>query len=175
MYFCPNCSYVLDIAKASGTSKSFKKIKNVTEALKILKDGDNIKDYKADFNRKTMYKNKKYIKMSDEDKTKLETLFATDAMNSSQVCNNCGYENNITESIRLYEFNTDDTEILTRTLEDNKLICSDPTLPRTRDYTCKNNNCITHKKPELKEAVFSKIPKKYSVEYICCVCNYSWY
>jgi len=47
-------------------------------------------------------------------------------------------------------------------------------LPRTKDFTCKNSNCITHKDSKLKEAVFLKIPKSYNLTYVCTTCHYSW-
>ena len=72
------------------------------------------------------------------------------------------------------EFNVNDKANNIRRLDDNKLLALDPTLPRTRDYTCKNVNCITHKSKDKKEAVFLRIPKSYNLSYVCTQCNYSW-
>ena len=74
----------------------------------------------------------------------------------------------------MYEFNINDKINTIRTLEDNKLISMDPTLPRTKDYSCKNVNCVTHKNIKDKEAVFLRIPKTYNLSYICTKCYYSW-
>ena len=89
-------------------------------------------------------------------------------------CSNCGYKKQVNETIKLYEFNVNDKTNDIRSLEDNKLLCLDPTLPRTRDFTCKNSNCISHKDPSKKEAVFMKLPKSYNLTYVCNTCYYSW-
>ncbi len=51
---------------------------------------------------------------------------------------------------------------------------SNPIYPRTKDYTCKNLNCITHKDKEKKEAVFYKDKTNNNLIYICGVCYNSW-
>lgn len=55
----------------------------------------------------------------------------------------------------------------------------DPTLFRTKDFICVNQNCITNtdKSDEtllLKEAVFYKLGNTHNVNYICCTCNTHW-
>ena len=58
--------------------------------------------------------------------------------------------------------NLEDDDVNVIESEHYEMMCHDPALPRTRDYICKNINCITHKKSELKEAVFIRISKKYA-------------
>ena len=41
-----------------------------------------------------------------------------------------------------------------------------PVYPRTKDYKCKNINCITHKDDKLKEAIYFK-KSNINVTYIC--------
>ena len=60
--------------------------------------------------------------------------------------------------------------------DDYKLICHDNTLPRTRDYNCKNINCLTNDKNNKevqKEAVFFR-SKNYDITYVCTVCEFGW-
>ena len=57
---------------------------------------------------------------------------------------------------------------------DNKLICKNPILPRTRDYTCKNPKCLTLKDDSKKEAVFYKDENTYKTVYVCCNCFTNW-
>ena len=176
MFFCPDCTYSLDIEKSTNLNYEDNKhsINSVSDAFKLLIKDIDFNDYKAEFSKNDLIKNKKYKQLSNDDKNKLHLLFFSKYSEALLKCFNCGYSKQISESIRLYQFNVNDTDNIIRTLDDNKLLCNDPTLPRTRDYICKNINCITHKKSELKEAVFIRISKKYNLQYICCVCNYAW-
>lgn len=56
----------------------------------------------------------------------------------------------------------------------NENIVNVPTLPHTRDYICPNNECQTHSKPELRDAVISRIGNSFKVMYVCSVCLTSW-
>ena len=178
VFYCPECLYSLGISKSSNIENyedERKVVSNISEALKLLtKDGINFQDYKADFSKNDILKNKKYQKLSVKDKSNLNIIFSNKVSEADLNCSNCGYKKQVNETIKLYEFNVNDTTNSTRSLEDNKLLTLDPTLPRTRDFTCKNVNCITHKSNELKEAVFLRIPKSYNLSYICCKCYYSW-
>lgn len=174
--FCPDCSYTLDITKNTNSKKNKKILKNINDAFKLLElENEDINNYTATFSHTKLVEHKKYKKLSDEDKKQLLKLFKTTHTNIKSVCNNCGFNEELNESFRIHKYNKDDTTNLLRSLEDNKLMCMIPTLPRIKAYECINKNCITHKKPELKEAVFTRIPGKFNLEYICCVCNYSWH
>ena len=78
------------------------------------------------------------------------------------------------QTILLYNINLEDNNIKMKSLEENEFFCKDPILPRTHDYSCKNPNCITHKKTDVKEAIFYKEKDSFKIKYICCVCYYSW-
>tara|TARA_B100001093_G_scaffold260939_2_gene249347 strand:+ start:2580 stop:3122 length:543 start_codon:yes stop_codon:yes gene_type:complete len=176
VFFCPDCTYSLGISKSLAFSSEVenekKEVKTVIEALKLL--DKNLNEYKAIFNKNDLEKNKKYQKLNQNDKNKLNLLFKSNISEADLSCSNCGYKKQIEETVKLYEFNVMDNTKTVNTLEDNKLLTLDPILPRTRDYVCKNVNCITHKDPNIREAVFMKIPKSYNLTYICCVCHYSW-
>ncbi len=175
VFFCPDCTYTLGINKSTQleASEDRKKIDTVSDVYKLISKVD-FNDYIATFSKKDLLVNKKYQKMSQEEKNKIDKLFLNKLSEADLACSNCGYKKQINETIKLYEFNVFDKSNSKRNLDDNKLLTMDPILPRTRDYVCKNVNCITHKDPSIREAVFMKIPKSYSLSYICCVCHYSW-
>ena len=113
MYFCPKCSFSLDINKSD--------------------------EYKINF-----------------------------------FCNNCGYKKEISESLKLYEINKNNNIEKISSIEDNKILVQDPTLPRTKDYICKNINCISHKNTKNKEAVYYRTQNSYTINYVCTVCFFEW-
>ena len=119
---------------------------------------------------------KKDKKLSTKITDKTKTLHNNSSNNIVFLCENCGHIKPVTKSIKLYELNKSVNIDTFSTLSDNKLICSDPILPRTRDYTCKNDTCLSHKKTEsvLKEAVYYRTEDTYNVHYVCCVCHFSW-
>ena len=51
----------------------------------------------------------------------------------------------------------------------------DNTLPHTRDYICKNNDCKSHKNTSLRNAKwFRPIQHSYVTYYVCCECDTVW-
>jgi hypothetical protein len=178
MYFCSKCSYSYDIVKSSQSSEivdTRKKIDKLVDALKLFEAGENMLSYYAIFNRDDTNKNKRYHKLSDTDKVKFNQIFEDTISSGAEFkCNNCNNIEPIKETKLLYNFNTEDNNVKTKSLEENEFICKDPILPRTHDYSCKNPNCITHKKKDNKEAIFYKENDSFKVKYICCICYYSW-
>lgn len=177
MYFCPYCSYILDIAKSSITQKSDKiNINKIPELFKILENNDNLNNYKINIPIEELESNKKFSKLSADKKKIILKLYDNMSIstNAEFKCTNCNYTNQILETVLLYNINYDDLNIKIPSLEENELFCKDPLLPHTHDYICKNPNCITHKNNELKDSVFYKEKSSYKVKYICCICFYNW-
>ena len=89
-------------------------------------------------------------------------------------CNNCGYNEIIKNNTIIFN---------TRSEQNDNVIVKqhylnfkyDNTLPISKKYNCINNDCKTHKNPELKHAVFyrNKI-NKYNLIYVCSVCDSFW-
>lgn len=94
--------------------------------------------------------------------------------NAYYYCNNCGnYENVLSGTIiyneKTYQFGN---EIITGNYLNFK---HDNTLPFTKKYNCVNDDCPTHKNPEMKKAIFYRYEmNNYKLKYICTVCNYHW-
>ena len=184
MYFCPKCNYSFDISKATVEDKeqsedTRKKIDNIETAIKKLKDGKKLEEYKADFTMEDLENNKIYIKLDDDDKDKLKVLFEESSSNSIGggimfKCNNCNYKKKIKDTIRLYQYNVDSIYSVVRSIDDNKLLFMNPIYPRTKDYSCKNINCVSHKDAKNKEAVFFREKDSYLTNYICGICYNSW-
>jgi hypothetical protein len=177
MYFCPKCNYSFDISKASGEEleETRKKLSEPDSAIKRLKAGKNLSDYIAEFSKEELENNKYYKKLEEEDKDKLDVLFTKQTLGGIMFkCNNCNYKNVIKETIRLYQLNIDSTYSVYRSMDDNKMLFMNPIYPRTKDYSCKNINCISHKDERNKEAVFFREKDSYSTNYICGICFSGW-
>lgn len=184
MFFCPKCSYSLDLKKSTVIGNktviaSTKKVnvKSVTAGInKVIKENINPFEIKPSFTKDQMTKNKNYGKLSMEDKNKMLEIFnqsggATGAM---FLCNNCSWIKEIDSTIKLYTFNNKQ-DITQLTQEEYFMIFNNPILSRTKDYSCKNNKCTTHTKPENKEAVFFHNGKSLNVRYVCGTCYSSWF
>ena len=178
MYFCPKCSYLFDISKSSKVSKSDDtrlELSKLTDAFKKLEENEDLTKFKATFSKDDMAKNKKYQKLKEEEKIKMNALFEEIVSSGAEFkCENCSYSKQINETTLLYQVNLEDKNNKVKSLEENELLCKDPLLPHTHDYTCKNPSCITHKDTKLKDAVFYKERSSYKVNYICTVCYYNW-
>ena len=176
MYFCPKCNNSFDISKSTGEAISKKKLDDVEGAIKRVKANKDMNDYTAGFTKEELEENKYYKNLSDEQKDKLNLLFSTSNIMSGIEfkCNNCNFRKKIKETIRLYQMSVESTYSVNRSTEDNKLLAMNPIYPRTRDYTCKNINCITHKDINIKEAVFFREKDSYQTNYICTVCFSGW-
>lgn len=178
MYFCDNCGFSLEISKSSKISKeedNRQTIAKLAEAIKMVEDNIDTTNYKASFSKDEMTKNKKYQKMSDDMKINMNRLFEEQVSSGAEFkCENCNLTKSITETTMLYQINMEDKVSTLKTLEENELIVKDPLLPHTHDYTCKNPSCVTHKKPEMKDAVFLRDRNSYKINYICSVCFFNW-
>jgi len=180
MFFCPKCSYSLDIVKATGITslpiESKKKITSVTTAIKeIITDNNNPESLEPSFTLESMKKNNKFKKLSQESKNKLLSLFNQSGGSSSVQfkCSNCSYNQPINDTMKLYQININDTKKKLKE-SDYLLIVNNPILPRTKDYTCKNSKCPSHKDESLKEAVFYHENEDLTINYVCTVCHFHY-
>ena len=182
MFFCPKCSYTLDLKKSSMIDNKqviiSKKttVKSVTTAINnILKKQIEPTDIKPLFTKEQMLKNKNYIKLSIEDKNKLLEIFNQQGgeLGAMFLCNNCNWTKQIDSTIKLYSFNTQEN-IKKISPNEYTMLFNNPIFSRTKDYTCKNKDCLSHKNINNKEAVFFHENNSLQVKYICGTCYYSW-
>jgi len=177
MYFCPKCNYSFDISKATSKEDNVetrKKLTDPVDALKRLKADKDMSKYVADFTMEELENNKHYKKLDETMKDKIKVLFQSQFGEIEFKCNNCNYHKKIKETIMLYQMNVSSIYSVYRSTYDNKLLALNPIYPRTKDYTCKNVNCITHKDDTNMEAVFFREKGLYQTNYICCVCYSGW-
>lgn len=183
MFFCPKCSYLLDINKINKINTDNKEILDLTSSnlKKIINNQLNLKKYNINFTIYTLEKNNYYKKLSNENKMKLKKSISThlnNNLNNFNVqfnCKNCEWNEPITETKLLYKMTVQKYK-KEYTQHDFKLLVKDPTLPRTKDYTCKNLKCITNipNNKIQKEAVFMRNSNSYALTYICTICNFGW-
>lgn len=187
MYFCPKCSYILDITKVESSKKESKKsLSNVSNIIKMILADDNLDEYNFNVDINSLESNSKYKKLSENDRIKVynkitENLYLNKSSNIDQlasfICKNCNYNKEITSSLTLYKksYNTSQKS-QTYDINTNELLKNDPTLPRTRNYSCKNVSCLTNdtkNKKTDKEAVYFR-ENDFDIKYLCTVCNHSW-
>ena len=176
MFFCKKCNYTFDISKVIDTEVNEDTrivLKRASDAFKKLELNEDLSLYKASFKADDLSKNIKYSKLSNEKKQLLNKLF--EELTSTGVefkCTNCNERENINETILLYKYDINTNIDKIKSLEENKLICKNPILPRTCDYICKNLECPTNDKKKNigKEAIFFRENNSYKVTYLCCVC-----
>lgn len=175
MYFCPKCNYTFDVSKNITSSDNRETITNVIDVFKLIKKKKDLSNYVAEgFTISDVEASKYYSKISSKSKKEIEKIFESVSSGISFQCNNCNFKDVIKKSIQLYKMELNSEVSQTKSIADNKLISKNPILPRTKDYSCKNVNCITHKETNNKEAVFYKEPNTYNVVYVCTVCFNSW-
>ena len=173
MYFCPKCSYLLDIKKSTNINiedEDKKVLEKPSDAFKKIKS---LSKYTPSFTKEEMINDKKYSKLKKSDKDKLEKLFENVYTDAEFNCNNCNYSKPLDKTFLLYKFEKENN-LENKSLTDNKLLSHSPIFPRTKDYICKNPNCKTHKDSKLKEASYYRDENSYVLNYQCTVCNFSW-
>lgn len=180
MYFCPKCHFTFDVGKIISINNvnetNNNSIKKVADVFKKLENKEDLTNLKADFKFEDLTKNAKYKKLNQEEKNNVAKLFNDTPTTGIEFnCTNCNFTKKIEETILLYQLNMVNNEDKLKTLEENELISKNPILPRTHDYLCKNNMCITNTNNKIKkEAVFLRENNSFKINYICCLCYYSW-
>lgn len=88
------------------------------------------------------------------------------------ICKICGEREQIKPNTTI--LSRPSPNIIKKYMPINPLKINDPTYPLTRNYNCPNNTCITHSKPELKEAIFYRVNSTYDTIYVCKSCKTSF-
>ena len=86
------------------------------------------------------------------------------------ICNNCGNFEPIAPGTLILKkiVGVADTTVDNSILSD---MIYEPYLPRTRNYICKNKDCVSHKDHSQREAVFKRVGNTFNVVYTCVACK----
>lgn len=178
-FICKHCNFSLTIQK--GGKIQIIKLNTPIEFVNAMKSEEN-NEYEIAFEKTELdtYLNKKsikpdykkqllekYIKLASKEKTVLNYILK---------CSTCGSEYPLNPETTIYSLNF---KFKNTSFNDNYLDLKlyDPTLPRTKDYICPNDNCETNKKnydTSNKEAVFYRSSNSYHIKYACLNCKTSW-
>jgi hypothetical protein len=181
--FCPNCNNTFDITKTVQQTGSGVNIKS-GGAVDYAKLIDQILNQTEDLdfkniNKEELIKSKEYLAL-DEGKrefvsNKLLDLELNPHYDSNKNaayfnCNNCGNIKKIKPGTLIYTKTSND--VSQSYISSNMMYMNHSTiLPHTKNYTCANKSCETHKNPKIKDAKMFKPNNSYAVKYICTVCN----
>ena len=86
-------------------------------------------------------------------------------------CKNCSFKEEYKSSLvekKVYK----SSEL--RSMEVNRYMIHDYTLPRTIHKTCPNRECESHADPSLQEAVILQDPNTIKLLYVCKQCTTKW-
>lgn len=174
--FCKQCKYNLTIKK-----KNDIKIITLQEPSEFTKINiDTINNYELKFTKENLIsylKDKKFSKEEKQQKIDLYENLTNKKLSIKYIlkCLTCGNEYPLEPETIIYSIDYKKQNVIFND-EDIELKINDPTLPRTKDYKCKNINCITNKDNNAyKEAVFYRGLNTYYLKYACVICKYSWH
>ena len=192
MQFCPQCDNVMDIGKSipkvnllqntpnavTTTSQSQVQEDIVDKLINAYKNKDNLSSFKVSFD--DLSNNDNYIKLKEQDKLKILKILNLENIDDTkvayQICKNCLYNEKLTKrTLILSRMNLNAGVSSNKSLSKYKNMIHDKTLPHTRDYVCKNKECVSHKDHSKRDAVwFRPIATSYSTYYGCTACSTVW-
>lgn len=177
-FICNKCKFSLTIKKSTETKIT--RINNPTELVSAL-NSEIYNDIELNLTKESL-DNFLSKKKSQEEKKRILNYYEEISNLGKTIhkyilkCTSCGenyflHPETIIYSLSFKKKNTtfNDSDI------DLKLY--DPTLPRTKDYICVNDQCETNKKSfdtSKKEAVFYRASGGYNLKYACLNCKTNW-
>ncbi|AYV85600.1 MAG: DNA-dependent RNA polymerase subunit Rpb9 [Satyrvirus sp.] len=189
MFFCEKCRYLFNVTKDvkskqiggkinEALTSIFNKYKKneplVDKDLKKLKSKDLFEDERFErMNKKEQRRMISFVKATDKEFFSKEEPVPETKIGSNVayfICKYCKNYKLIKPGTLIYSKNYDTSAA---EVEDYTYAIYDYTLPRTKNYICKNENCPTHKDDSKKEAVLTKNLSE-QVIYICTVCSTYW-
>ncbi|BCS82952.1 putative DNA-dependent RNA polymerase subunit rpb9 [Cotonvirus japonicus] len=190
MIFCEKCRYLFNITKDVRTKQVGGKINNALNNI-FDKFQNNTQIIDSDLKRikgKDLTDDERFENMTKKNKKKLtqiikaidKTFFIEEQDDESEeissnkayfICKYCKNYRPINAGTVIYTKNYDTNE--ESGIENYDHFVYDQTLPRTKNYICKNDDCETHENPNLKEAVLTKNSGD-QIIYICTVCTTHW-
>jgi ribosomal protein S26 len=192
MSFCPICSNTYNINKSvditliqkGGKFNEEEIIKQILDKKvvesQILATIDLTELVKKSYYKKLLHKDKEYVyNVISHQQTKKEDnkgQINKKAMEGNRAyfqCTKCGNQEPIKPKTMIFS-NIFDKTVQNTLNEDTSYMIYDNTLPRTKEYVCINKQCVTHKDPSKKEAIFIRQGKSYKLTYSCTVCKTKW-
>jgi len=186
MFYCPKCLNIYNITKSLKNKDQVGGAKLEDIVDKILKNED-IENYKFDENdlddlprlqnfKKLTNKQKDFVYNFINELIEKKPKKETKNMPHREMyflCKNCGNSETIKEGTIIVSRESSRNVSLDNNFNAKEYLQMN-ILPRTRQYSCPNDKCESHKKAEVKSAVFMRLPNTYKVRYICESCETTW-
>lgn len=193
--FCPGCDNTLDIGRTQYKSDAASEntpselstsdtVINYGDLIDKIDNNDSLTDKELDkIDFIVLQKNKKFKAKSAKDKQKFkkkinELIDKKDSDDSNikayNICKNCSYSEQLKPRQRIISRLSDistSTDLELDIKDKNKLYSM--VLPLTREYSCPNKSCRTHK-GHPREAKFFRTKGTTHVKYLCTVCRWVW-
>ena len=190
MFYCPKCLNIYNITKSIKTSDNQtggSKLDDIIEKIlsnedieeektNKLDEDDLIQLNKIDSFKKLQNKQKDYVFNYLNDiiqKKKSANKDNKIAKKMYFICKSCGNNEPIKEGSMIISRQSN-KEITNDTGFNPKEYLQMNIYPRTRQYSCLNDKCVSHKNSEKKSAMFMRINGTYKIRYICEACETSW-
>lgn len=190
MLFCEKCRYVYNITKDVKNKQVGGKVNKMLDTV-FLKFSNGEEITESDIRKitaKDILDDERYDVMNKKNQKKfistikaIEKTFFTEDKKDTEISNNnvdayfiCKFcKNSKLIEPKTFIYSRNYSSEVSLEIEDYSGMIHDYTLPRTRNYECKNLKCPTHKNPDLKEAVITKNISERAV-YICVECTTHW-
>jgi DNA-directed RNA polymerase subunit M/transcription elongation factor TFIIS len=190
MFFCEKCRYLFNVTKDvkskqiggrinEALTSLFGKYNNNEQLeekdLRRIKGKDLLEDERfEDLTKKEQRKMISYVKSFNknffvEEELPVETKIGSNA--AFFICKYCKNSKPIKPGTLIYSKNYGGESSIET--EDYTFAIYDQTLPRTKNYICKNPKCESHKNDAVKEAALTK-NGLYQIVYICTACSTHW-
>ena len=185
--FCKTCNNILDInkTKLKTTQDSLQSAnidyKHIIEQLANNKLPSASDAQKIDY--VTLQQHPTYKEMSKQDKKTIKQQIDSllnksennkELLNMYFVCNSCSYSEKIKEKqLIMVRKRERDSHHEDKPIHRWKNLFFSKVLPHTREYTCKNKECPTHKGGQ-RSAKFAREPNSTETLYFCEICTEVW-
>ena len=175
-FICNKCKFSLTIKKSTETIIT--KITTPNELINAL-NSEIYNDIELNLSKEVL---DNYLSKKKQDKSRILEYYNKISSSNKIIhkyilkCTSCGENYYLHPETIIYSFNFNKTNSIFND-NDIDLKLYDPTLPRTKDYICPNNNCETNNKNfnnSNKEAVFYRSSGGYNLKYACLNCKSSW-
>lgn len=182
--FCPNCNNSFNITKtifqAGGERRNPELSRQENANYEKLIDEILNQKEEIDFssiNKEELLKSKEYLNLDEEKRNYISNKLLNiefkpqyDKNMAYFNCDNCGNIKKIKPGTLIYTKTSN--EVSQNYISTNMIYMKDSTiLPHTKNYTCTNKTCETHKNKSLKDAKMFKPNNSYGNKYICTVCG----